>query len=178
MAQNWTNSDGLFLQFGTDKAIAETAGEFLSYGDNRIVEVFIDLTKLTTTAAIQSNTEIFPAGLSNQMFIEQVQVVVETGATTSSSATLDVGLIQMDRATIPSNYTTAFINAETQSNLSTAGKKITYVQNTTNAGGLIGSSPSSTTGPYYITATTGTGTFTAGKVRVRIFYHGLPPITQ
>lgn len=175
MAQNWTNSDGLFLQFGTDKAVAEVGGEFLSYGANRTIEVLIDLTTLTSTAAIQSNTTLFPAGISGQMYIEQVEVVMETAS--ASGTSFSVGLIQTDRATIPTNYSTAFINAALNATTNAAGDKITFTTGSTSAGGLIGSSPASATGPYYITALA-SGTYTTGKARVRILYRGLPPITQ
>lgn len=178
MAQNWLNKDGLFLQYGADKAIAETAGEFLSYGDNRVIEGFLDLTTLTTTALITSYTTLFPAALSGQMFIEQVVLDVEVAATTSSSSTLSIGLIQTDQATVPANYGTAFVNALAQTALTPLATKVTLIGGSTGAGGLIGSGPASATGPYYITAATGTGTFTAGKIRYRIYYRGQPPITQ
>ena len=99
MAQNWLNNDGLFIQYGTDKAIPETAGDFLSYGANRIVEVLIDLTTLTSTAAIQSNTTIFSAPPTGQFYIEKVELTVETASVGGTS--FSVGLIQTDRATIP-----------------------------------------------------------------------------
>lgn len=174
MAQNWLNADGLFLQFGTDKAVSETAGEYLSYGGNRVVEVLIDLTTLTSTAAIQSNTELFPSG--SNLFIEKVEAVAEVGAATGTS--FSVGLIQTDRATIPANYSTAFINAEVTASLADAGDSVTYNEDTANAGGLIGSFPASATGPYYITALSAGSTFTTGKIRVRIYYHGVGTITQ
>lgn len=176
MAQNWLNNDGLFIQFGTDKAIPEVAGEYLSYGDNRVLEVLIDLTKLTTTAAIQSYTTVFPAPPAGQMFIEQVTATAETAAATGTS--FSVGLIQMDQATIPSNYSTAFINAMTQSAMGAAGDKVTLTTGSTGAGGLIGTSPANATGPYYITALSAGSTFTTGKIRVRIYYHGIGVITQ
>lgn len=174
MAQNWLNADGLFLQFGTDKAVSETAGEYLNYGANRVVEVLIDLTTLTTTAAIQSNTEIFGDGAN--IYIEKVEAIAEVGATTGTS--FSVGLIQMDRATIPSGYSTAFINAEVTATLATTGMAQTYFQNTAHAGGLIGSFPAAATGPYYITALSAGSAYTTGKIRVRIYYHGVGTITQ
>lgn len=173
MAGSWFNNDGLYVQFGTQKAISETFGEFQQPGGNRVVEGIIDLTTLTTTAAIQSNTTIFPDGAN--IFIEKVELVTEVGAVGGTS--FSVGLIQLDRATIPSNYSTAFINAEVIANVTTAGQSVTYNQATTHAGGLIGSTAAAATGPYYITALAA-GTFSAGKVRVRIFYHGIGTITQ
>lgn len=37
----WTNADGLPLNFGTNKALPELAGDFLAYGDTRMLEAYI-----------------------------------------------------------------------------------------------------------------------------------------
>lgn len=179
MAQNWLNKDGLFIQFGTDQTISEVAGEFALPGSpNRIVEFTISLSTLSTsTASIVSNNLIFPAPPAGQMFIEKVELVVEVAAASSGSGTLNVGLIQMDRATVPSNYGTAFINTETTAHMNAAGDLITYTTGG-QAGGLIGSQPANATGPYYITAQAGTAVFQSGVVRVRVYYHGTGTITQ
>lgn len=170
----WLNNDGLYLQYGTSLAIPETAGDFQQPGGNRVIEVLIDLTTLTSTAAIQSNTLFFPSGTG--YFIEQVDVVAEVGAATGTS--FSVGLIQTDRATIPTNYSVALVSAMTTSSVDTAGKKVTLTGSSgsfiTNS--LIGSSPASATGPYYITALSAGSAFTTGKVRVRISYHGIGTI--
>lgn len=173
MSNNWNNPDGLFVQFGTDKALPENWGDYLAFGGNRVIEGLIDLTTLTSTATIQSNTTIFPSGTG--LYIEQVEAVAETAA--ASGTSFSVGLMQADRATIPSNYSTAFINAEVTASMTPAGKKVTYVNGTTHAGGLIGTTAASATGPYYITALS-SGTYTTGLIRVRIFYHGIGTITQ
>lgn len=186
MSQNWTNKDGLFIQYGTDQTTTELAGDFATPGTpNRIMEVYLDLSTLVTASAtILSNNVIFPAPPSGQLFIEKVELYVETGATSGSSSTLKVGLIQMDRATVPSNYDHAFINGETNADMATAGDVLLYVgadsipAGSTHGGILIGSQPANATGPYYITAEAGTAVFTAGKVRVRIFYRGIGTITQ
>lgn len=39
----WLNQDGLYLQFGTQKAVPEVGGEYLVYGDIREVETYICL---------------------------------------------------------------------------------------------------------------------------------------
>lgn len=176
MAQNWFNKDGLFIQYGTDKTTAEVGGDFLSYGSNRVYEVLVDLTLLTATPLILSNTSFFGAPPTGQMYIEKVEATAEVGAATGTS--FSVGLIQSDRATIPTNYNTALINAEVTATLATAGMSQTYFQNTTHAGGLIGTQPANATGPYYVTALSAGSTFTTGKIRVRVFYHGIGVITQ
>lgn len=175
MAQNWLNKDGLFLQYGTDKATPEVGGDYLSYGANRVTEVLIDLTKLTSTAAIQSYTTFFQSPPAGQLFIEKVELTVETAS--ASGTSFSVGLIQQDQATIPSNYSTAFVNALINASTNAAGDLITLSAGSTSAGGLIGSSPANATGPYYITALS-SGTYTTGKIRVRIFYHAIGVITQ
>lgn len=174
MAQTWLNNDGLYIKFGSDTAIAETAGDYKSFGSNRVAEVLIDLTTLTSTAAIQSDTTFFGAG--SGLFIEKVEITAEVGAATGTS--FSVGLMQTDRSTIPSGYSTAFIAAEVTATVATAGMGQTYLQNTSKAGGLIGSFPASATGPYYITALSAGSAYTTGKIRVRIFYHGVGTITQ
>lgn len=192
-SQNWLNKDGLFLKFGTDKTIVEAASEYAFDGPNRIVECTFNLAtvnngaSINATPTIVSDNLIFPAPPTGQLYIEKVELVVETVATSGGSPTLSVGLIQMDRSTIPSNYNTAFINAEVLTALAATGT-LEYVNpngsttsipaGSTRGGGLIGSQPANATGPYYLTATGTATAFTAGVVRVRIFYRGIGTITQ
>lgn len=175
MAQNWLNKDGMFVQFGTDKTTSESSGEFHMPGPNRIIECRIDLTTLTSTASIQSNTLIFPAPPAGQLYIEKVELTVETAS--ASGTSFSMGLIQHDRSTIPSNYSTAFVNALINASTNAVGDLITLSAGSTSAGGLIGSSPANATGPYYVTALS-SGTYTTGVIRARIYYHGIGSITQ
>lgn len=172
---SWNNNDGLYLLYGTAKATAETAGDYLAYGSNRVLEVLIDLTTLTSTAAIQSNTTFFPSPPTGQLYIERVELTVETAS--ASGTSFSVGLIQADRSTIPTNYSTAFVNALINASTNAVGDYIVMSAGSTSAGGLIGTYPAAATGPYYITALS-SGTYTTGKVRLRIFYHGVGVITQ
>lgn len=177
-AGNWLNKDGLYLQFGTQKAVPDLGGDYLSYGTNRMIEVALDLSTLATaTASILSFTTFFPAPPAGQMIIEKVEMFVETAAASSGTGTLKVGLIQTDQSTVPSNYDHAFIATETTAHM-TAGALLTYLDGGSLAGSLIGSSPANATGPYYITAQAGTAVFQSGYVKIRIFYHATGPITQ
>lgn len=187
MVQNYITKTNQFLQFGTDKAYPELFGEYVMYGPNRVVEGTLDLTgagypagAISTTAGtptIISNTAIFagaPTGSSVGGFIiEKVEVFAEIA--TASGTSWNLGLIQMDRATIPSGYGTGLIAAEVNATFATAGLEVSYFQNTSKAGSLIGSFPVAATGPYYLTAFT-TGTFTTGRLNVRIFYHSIRPV--
>jgi hypothetical protein len=184
MAQNYTTTTSkLFLKFGTDKAQPESFGEFMSFGPNRIIEGVLDLTGagyttgMSTTAGtptIISNTTFFPAMPAGQLFIEKVELVCETALTVGTS--FNLGLIQMDRVTIPSGYGTGLIAAEVTATFAAAGNAVTYITGTAKAGTLIGTGPTLATGPYYLTAFV-TGAYTTGKLRTRIYYHYVTPIT-
>lgn len=183
MAQNYTTKSNLFLQFGTDKAQPEMFGEYVSFGPNRIIEGVLDLTGsaypagMSSTAAtptIISNTTFFPSLPTGEMIIEKIEVYGEVG--TASGTSWNLGLIQADRATIPSGYGTSLISGEVAATYATAGVLTTYVAATTHAGSLIASQPAVATAPYYLTAYT-SGTFTTGQLRIRIFYHALEPMT-
>lgn len=181
MAQNYMEM-GLFEQFGTDKAWPETFGEYVMYGPNRIIEGLLDVTgasyptlTLSTTAGtptIISNTLLFPVMPAGQLFIEKVELVCETALTSGTS--FNLGLIQLDRVTIPSGYGTGLIAAEVTATFDTAGKAVTYINGTSKAGALIGTGPTLATGPYLLTAFS-TGTYATGKLRTRIFYHYIQP---
>lgn len=183
----WDNADGLHLNFGADKATAELSGDYLMYGSDRMIETFIDISTLTTTSQILSDTMlVFPAGAtgganSNTWIIDRVELLVETAVATITS--LSVGLVQTDRTTVPSNYDHAIINAEVVAALATAGDIQVYVgadsvpAGSTHGGTLIGTTPAAATGPYYLTAKIA-GSAGTGKVRVRIYYHGTGTITQ
>lgn len=43
VAGYWPNQDGLYLQYGTQKAVPEVGGDYLSYGDWREIETYISL---------------------------------------------------------------------------------------------------------------------------------------
>ena len=191
MVQNYLTKSNLFLQYGSDKAFPELWGEYLQFGSNRVIEGTLDLvgtgypagavSTTSTAPTIISNTEIFPGGpqtsgvqaTTGGLFIEKVEVVAEIA--TASGTSWNLGLIKMDRATIPSGYGTSLISGEVAATFATAGNYVTYTVGTTHAGSLIGSGPAIATGPYYLTCYT-TGTFTTGQLKVRIYYHMLPTL--
>jgi hypothetical protein len=43
VAGSWLNNDGLNLQFGTAKALPEIGGDYLMYGDQREIELYLNL---------------------------------------------------------------------------------------------------------------------------------------
>lgn len=165
MAYN-TNS-GLYTKFGTEKAVPTTAGDYVYFGHVREMEITIDLTTLTTSPVIQNDVTIFGAP---QFFIEEVIVDTEVGATGGTS--FSVGLIGLDRTTVESN--TKFLAAAVIADHTTAGQKKSYTVGVATVGVGVGGFA---TNPGYITALAA-GTYTAGRVKVRIFYRGLGTITK
>lgn len=169
VAGNWMDTDGLYRQYGTTKAVPEVGGDFLRYAEYRMQEYTLDLTTLTPfgTNIIPSNTTFIPAGV----FIESVEIDVETTAA-GATATLSVGLIGQDRSTVAS--ATGFVNAVAMATM-TAGTKFTLTTGSTGAGGYIGAlTPSA----GYLIATANTAVFSAGRIKVRINYRTTTTITQ
>lgn len=162
---SWFNNDGLYIQYGVTKAVPETGGDFLQLGDARMAEFTIDLTTLTTTPVIQSQTTFIGAAV----FIEQVDIDVEVAAVGGTS--VSVGLMSTDRSTVTSN--TGFVNAIVTASL-TQGAKISLTGGSTGAGGYIGTT---TPSMGYLTSLAA-GTFSAGRIKVRIRYRGYGTITQ
>lgn len=157
----WMNNDGLYLQDGVEKTVPEVAGDYKTFGPLREIEVKIDLTTLTTSAnTILSNTVFFP-----KMRIEEVTVEVQTAATSSSSGTINIGLVKTDRTT-ELDYD-GFVAAEVKGTYDTAGKKITYIAGTSKAGALIGTT---LTEVGYLTAGLATAVYQTGVIYVRIKY--------
>ena len=170
VAGNWMNNDGLYLQFGTSKAVPTTMGDFLMPGEWRDIEFTCNLATgnplATAGTYIMGNTTFLPTGV----FIESVNVSVETAAAGGTS--LSIGTMRADRTT-----------GISATNLSTAIATATLIQgyNNTNSlpagGAAVGTTVSFPDGFAYITATT-IGTYTAGSVKVRIRYRGIGTITQ
>lgn len=166
---NWTNNDGLFIQFGTSKATPTTMGDFQSPGETRNLEFTIDMATLTTSPVIQGNTTFLPSGA----FIESVETDVEVAGAGGTS--ISIGTMRNDRSTVISN--TALLNAQVLTSHDAAGEKNIYTVPAAGGGGsLVGTTTSFTDGGAYITALCA-GTYSAGRMKVRIKYRGIGTIT-
>lgn len=177
---SWLDNDGKFRQYGTSKAIPETGGDFLAYGDTRIMEFTLTLANLTASPLVQSYTTFFPAS-NTQLFVEQVVVDVEVGAVGGTSVSVGTGFMTPGTLTNPPAVTaisnTAFVNALVTASINTPGQKIIMTNGTASAGGYIGTTSADQTHKNYVTALA-VGTFSAGQIKVRIFYRGFGNITQ
>jgi hypothetical protein len=157
----WLNSDGLYIKYGVDEATVGKGGLVNTLDGRQMIEIEFNLSPLTTTGAIQDDNAIVPAGAR----IEAVEMVTVTAMTSGGSPTLDVGLIRTDRST--SYDDDGLIVASASTTHDAAGERTYFVPGGTGAGALIG-----TTLAYngLIVASYNTAAYTAGKVKVRIFY--------
>jgi|SwirhisoilCB3_FD_contig_111_664941_length_8816_multi_4_in_0_out_0_3 acetaldehyde dehydrogenase (acetylating) len=162
----YLDSSGLYVKTGLEQTVPLTGGDYRTYGELREIELNLDLTKapLLSAGPIIVNDQIF---FEKNMVVQEVEIYTTTAAT-GSTATLDIGLIAVDRATeIDFNGFIAAL-AQSSTNLSTAGNKTVYTKGSTGAGALIGGSAVGTSG--YICMNYNTAAFTAGNIKVRIRY--------
>lgn len=64
VAGTWNNQDGLYLQFGTQKAVPEIGGDYLVYGEVREVEQYIPLVPTQWSVANAFTVAAPPASLT------------------------------------------------------------------------------------------------------------------
>lgn len=169
MANTWKNNDSLYLKYGTALQTAQTAGEFRTNAEMRELWINLDLTTLTSSAAIIADTTFFPT----TMRIAEIVVMTHTAATSSGSATLDIGLQKTDRST-EIDYN-GLVAAMPKTSIDLAGETNTLHAGDTYAGALMGTA---TTDVGYLTANYNTAAFTAGVVRVRVRYYGYGTISN
>lgn len=165
--QDWIDTvTGQYQKFGTAQARATRVGEYMDTASGRhCVEATIALATLPTVAS--TNTQIIDDSVTipNGAFIEQIEVLV-TKETAGASATFNLGLVNQDRSTVIS--ATGFLSAAAAFNAGTdLGKLTTYTLGTTGAGAFVGAKIT-TTG--LLLASASTADFTAGVIKVRIYY--------
>lgn len=158
------DNTGLYRKYGTEKSVVKKAGWYRNDGQNRILQIQgLDLTTLTTTAAIIDDTVFYP----DNWIVERVEILTKTAATTGTAATLDVGSIDTDRSSngdvdsILDNVAIADMNAD--------GEYTQKVGPAVDTGlGVFADKDTLPTTPKHITASTTTGTYTAGVIDLRI----------
>lgn len=167
MANTWLNNDKLYIKFGTSAADVATAGEYRYDGPLHMVEVKIpDMTKITATDGSYILDDAFRIGKGWR--IQTVEVITDT-ACTGTGAVLNVGIIRSDRST--EEDFNGFLAALAQTSLTPAGKTLTLHTGDTSAGALLGTNLASTAASGYLVADYDTAAFTAGAIRIRIYYY-------
>lgn len=159
----WYNSDGLYVKFGTEEATAGKAGGYNTLGPQQMVELFIsDMTSVTATAAIQDYNIVIPKNAR----IEKVELITQTAVTDAGgTSVLNVGLKKTDNAT-ELDYN-GLLAALPLASFNAAGETYSAIVGATYAGALVGTTLSEN---GYLTVDYDTEAFTAGAVRIRIFY--------
>ena len=161
----WHNADSLYWRYGANEGTAQNVGTYQTPGPRRMAEIVIDLDSLPTVASgnvqIQSDTVTIPAGA----IIEEVEVIV-TEETAGTNANLDVGLVDQDRST-EIDFNGLLAAADAFNAGTDLGTITRYTVGTTEAGALIGTRLTNT---GLITANAETADWTAGVVKVRVFY--------
>jgi hypothetical protein len=170
---DWTNDDGLKVYFGAGEAVETKAGEYQFFGGTHCTEVILDLLALSTAATAASGNEVIIADnvlIPNGAFIERVEVFV-LKETAGANANLDLGLVDQDRSTeIDFNGLLAAADAFN------AGTDLGGVHTfqkldgtlTTEGGALIGTKITNT---GILTASADTADWTAGVLRIRIYWY-------
>lgn len=166
---SWTNSDGLYVKFGTEEGKVAKGGTYSTRGSLQETEIKIDLTTdaaSTTAAIIGSATGSAGVLLPGGVRIEEVEVVAEVAATSGGAATLDIGLIDTDHSTVLDDD--GLVAALALTSIDAAGEKTVLRVGSTGAGAFIGTT---LTSPGYLCAAYNTAVFTAGKVAIRVKYY-------
>jgi hypothetical protein len=161
ITQYWDDNAGLHQVYGVDQATTENGGEYRNYGNERSIEIKIDLTSLNQNEVVQMDNVFFPVGMK----ITEIEVFVETAAATGVA--IDLGFIRTDRTTeIDYDGLLAAFPTATM----TVGNKVVLRKGGTNAGAMVGSGVATTNvGLITCSATTATA-FTAGLIKVTIRY--------
>lgn len=160
----WLNADGLYVKLGTDEGARTTGGMHRSpaNGGDTVFEFEVLLTDLnTSTPTIVADNVVLP---KNSQIIS-CEIINEVAATSGGSATLDVGLIRLDRST-EIDYN-GIVAAAALSTFNSVGETNTIKFGSTGAGALMGAL-SDGTYPGLFVCQAGTAVFTAGRVTIRV----------
>lgn len=162
----WSNSDGLMVLFGTDRARASRGGEFSTLIEGKhCVEATIALASLPTVAS--GNVQIISdnVNIPNGAIVEQVDLFVSKVMVNSGSGTLDIGLVDQDRST--EIDFDGLVSAIAKTALDGLGEYTKIVLGSTSVGALVGTKITNT---GLLVAKASTSDFTAGVVRVRVWF--------
>lgn len=163
---SFVNADGLVIYYGTNEAVVTRGGEYSRLADGRhCVTVSVSLPGLPTVAS--TNVQILEDTLSlpNGAFIEQVDVLV-TKETAGANANFNLGLVNQDRAT-QIDFDGLLAAADAFNGGTDLGTLTLYNVGTTEVGALVGTKITST---GLLVGWADTADFTAGVLRIRVFY--------
>jgi hypothetical protein len=164
---NWLNKDGLYIKFGPEQAVPNKTGGYADPADGTqsVLELDIDLTAVGSSPAIVSDVHWLPAYAR----IEKVEVTVLEVAD-GANATLNMGLQKKDRAT-EIDYNGILADVPETDLDAAEGTVYSWTTSTSGgAGNLVGATAGVGPDPGYITVDYDTAAFTAGRIKVKLFY--------
>lgn len=163
------NADGLTQAYGTEEGRVGKGGEFQSMGELRVINVAIpDLTALSATQTSPSilDRNVF---LPKAAYIRRVRLInTGTAVTTGSTSLINVGTVKRDTTT--EGDFNGILDSIDSADFNAAGEERDYIFGTTGAGALVGVTSGTDSGGYYISASAETAVFTAGAVKIQIFF--------
>ncbi len=163
----WLNSDGLLVKFGTDKARVERGGEYSALGNGQhIVSLMIDLASLPTAASGNEQIQCDNVTIPNGAFLTKVRVTVVEEPATVGSPNLDLGLVDQDRST-EIDFNGLLAATDTWETGTDLGTVVEYTHGSTEVGALVGTKITNT---GLITASADTADWTDGTIKVDIEY--------
>lgn len=161
------NTDGLYIKTGREEGALAVGGTYRTAGPLQCTEVKLTLatdalvaSSIVGSAGGQLGT-IIPGGVR----IEAVEIVNEVAATSGGAATLDIGLVRLDRTTAID--IDGLVAAAALATFNAAGERQYLTAGITGAGALVGTT---TANPGYVVANYVTAAFTAGKIAVRVYW--------
>jgi hypothetical protein len=165
----WINADGLYQEFGTEKGAVGNGGEYRTVGPERMSEFHIDLQNLTAVEEVLvSETDILPKNVRPI----RVRTIVTEIPVTGDAANWNLGTVELD-ATTEIDFDGLVIAADGEVGAA-VGTITDYTQASTDHGADLGEL---TTVPGRFVAWADTGTFSAGMLRVQVFYQA-PTVAQ
>jgi len=168
----WTNSDGLNVSFGLEKATPSVEGILSTMGDEHSVVVNLDYANITGSDALVSTHP--SAGIPDNVHITSATLYVKTAFTSGGSATLSIGLWNDDGdGTFSVNDADGIDATIALTAINAIGEHVAC------DGALVGSNGTFTAGtgdrPLFVSVAYGTAAFTAGNADLVIKYRRAGP---
>lgn len=162
------NADGLYLRYGRGEGQLGRGGQYHDLGAHRVIELDLVGTDLNAFDEATDPTTVldYHVRIPKGAYLEKAELEVEV-AFAGASATLDIGLVKA------SDMAPAFSDLDDDGiDAAIAVTAIDAVGDTiTCDGALIGTVLATDAGGYLISAEANTASFTAGKAKLRVFYH-------
>lgn len=157
----WTNSDGLYIEYGPTKTQPALLGEYRLDGPQRLAELKFDYTRMPTVAqnsVVIERDLVLPEGA----IIEKVEIFTAVDFDSSGDTmTLNLGTVDTDGTS--NAVVDSLIVAATQTELNTGGTNVAGW-----VGTYVGGSP--LTAPKLLTWEVDSQAATAGEASIRIYY--------